>query len=370
MASYASRVRSDIARWLEAGLIDGPTADALRRDVEANERRSLSFGSILAMMAALLFGAAILIFVAANWEAIPRLVRVAALFAVILAGYVGGAVLKTRDHAAIGEALWIVAAAAFGGSIALIGQMYHLSGDEASALLTWGAGTALAAVALRSNPLTVVSVGIADAWLFLKWGGYFRHTEFPHLLAVMAVVLFAISFWTRSQAARHLIILSILSYLVLFAMDHNTLQVAVPLVVVSGLLFAAAILAADPVDKIVQLGGRLPLHALIGFLCGLAMIQFELADEASYNSGFAFASAVALAGIVAAIMLGGRESRGLRWVAYAGFAFELAIIYVVMLQSMLDTAGFFLAAAVLLGILALVIIRIEKRMKAPEGAKA
>jgi uncharacterized membrane protein len=62
----------------------------------------------------------------------------------------------------------------------------------------------------------------------------------------------------------------------------------------------------------------------------------------------------------------------LRWVAYAGFAFELAIIYMVMLQSMLDTAGFFLAAAVLLGILALVIIRIEKRMRSPsvEGAAA
>ncbi|TGR60431.1 DUF2157 domain-containing protein, partial [Mesorhizobium sp. M2D.F.Ca.ET.223.01.1.1] len=83
------------------------------------------------------------------------------------------------------------------------------------------------------------------------------------------------------------------------------------------------------------------------------------------NSGFAVASIVALAGIVAAIMLAGRESRGLRWLAYAGFAFELAIIYSVTLQSMLDTAGFFLAAAVLLGILALVIIRIEKRMKAP-----
>jgi uncharacterized membrane protein len=372
MASYSSRVRADIARWRQAGLIDASTADVLARDIEANERRSLSFGSILAMMAALLFGAAILIFIAANWEAIPRLARVAALFAIILAGYVGGAVLKTRDHAAIGEALWIIAAAAFGGSIALIGQMYHLSGDEASVLITWGAGTALAAVALRSNPLTVASVGIADAWLFLKWFDYLKRTEFPHLFVVMALVLFAISFWTRSQAARHLIILSVIFYLVLLAMDHNTLQVAIPLVVVSALLFAAAIFAAGPVDRIVQLGGRLPLHALIGFLTGLAMIQFELADEASYNGGFAIASPVALAGIVAAIVLGGRESRGLRWVVYAGFAFELAIIYVVMLQSMLDTAGFFLAAAVLLGVLALVIIRIEKRMKAPstEGAAA
>ncbi|TIT18019.1 MAG: DUF2157 domain-containing protein, partial [Mesorhizobium sp.] len=63
---------------------------------------------------------------------------------------------------------------------------------------------------------------------------------------------------------------------------------------------------------------------------------------------------------------------GLRWVAYAGFAFELAIIYVVMLQSMLGTAGFFLAAALLLGTMALVIIRVEKRMNTPrsEGALA
>lgn len=372
MASYSSRVRADIARWLQAGLIDASTANALTRDVEANQRRSLSFGSILAMMAALLFGAAVLIFVAANWEAIPRLARVAALFAIILAGYVGGAVLKTRDHAALGEALWIVAAAAFGGLIALIGQMYHLSGDETSALITWGAGTALAAVALRSNPLTVASVGIADAWLFLRGFDYFGRAEFPHLFVVMAIVLFAISFWTRSQTARHLIILSVIFYLVLLATNYETLQVAVPLLAMSALLFAAAIFAAGPVDRIVQLGGRLPLHALIGFIIGVAMIQFELANESGHNSGFAIASAIALAGIVAAIVLGGRESRGLRWVAYAGFAFELAIIYVVMLRSMLDTAGFFLAAAVLLGILALVILRVEKRMNAPsvEGAAA
>ncbi|RUT97968.1 DUF2157 domain-containing protein, partial [Mesorhizobium sp. USDA-HM6] len=84
MAGYATKVRTDIARWRDAGLIDAATADALTSDVAANERSSLSFGSILAMMAALLFCAAILIFVAANWEAIPRLARVAALFAVIL----------------------------------------------------------------------------------------------------------------------------------------------------------------------------------------------------------------------------------------------------------------------------------------------
>jgi len=370
MARYSTRVRADIARWREAGLIDTPTAESLARDVVANERASLSFGSILAMMAALLFGAAILIFVAANWETIPRLARVAALFAVILGGYVGGAVLKSRDHAAIGESLWIVAAAAFGGSIALIGQMYHLSGDEASALVTWCAGTTLAAVALRSNPLTVAAVGIADAWLVLKGFGFYWHAGFPHLFIVMAVLLFAVSFWTRSQAARHLIILSVILYVVLLATDHDTLQVSIPLVVVSAALFGLSVVVGDAIDRVLQLGGRLPLHALLGFLTGMALIQFDLADDSARNGGFAIASVVALAGIVGAIVPAGRESRGLRWLAYAGFAFELAIIYGVTLQSMLDTAGFFLAAAVLLGILALVIIRVEKRMKAPVGKGA
>ena len=151
-----------------AGLIDQAAGAAILGDAEANERKSLSFGSVLAVMAALLVGAAILVFVAANWEAIPRLARVGSLFAVLMAGYVGGAVLKLYDHSAIGEAVWLVAAAAFGAAIALISQMYHLSGDETEAILTWCIGTGIAAAALRSGPLTIAAVGLAGFWLFSR----------------------------------------------------------------------------------------------------------------------------------------------------------------------------------------------------------
>lgn len=363
MAGYSSRVRKDIARWVEAGLIDASTAARLASDVADNERRSLSFGSILAMMAALLFGAAILIFVAANWEALPRIARVAMLFAIIAGGYVGGALLKMRDRPAIGEALWIVAAAAFGGSIALIGQMYHLAGDEASALVTWGAGTALAALALRSNPLTVAAVGIADAWLVLSLTGSFsfsRGVDVPQFFVIASLALFALSFWTRSQPARHLIILSLIFYVAVLAVDGDLIWMSAALSAVSACAFAAAVIAPEPVDRIVQLGGRLPLHALIGFLTGIMMIQFELADD----HGFAVAAAVALAGIALAIVFAGRDSRGLRWIAYVAFALELCFIYAVTMQSMLGTAGFFLAAAAILAVLAFIIVRVEKRMNA------
>lgn len=369
MASYSARVRKDIARWSEAGLIDLSTAARLTRDIEENERRSLSFGMVLAMMAALLFGAAILIFVSANWEAIPRLARVAMLFALILAGYVGGAAAKTRGHGVAAEALWVVAVAAFGGSIALIGQMYHLSGDEASALVTWGAGTALAALVLRSGPLTLVAVGIADAWLSMSlMGGFRRLTSFEtaRFFVPALLVLFCLSFWTRSRPARHLIILSLIFYVAALAVDGDPVGISAGLAVASAGVFAIAVLAPQAADRIVRLGGRLPLHALVGFLTAMAIIQFELAD----GRGFAIAAAVTLAGIAAAIVLAGHGSRGLRWLAYVGFGFELCLIYAVTMETMLGTAGFFLAAAVTLAILAFVIVRIEKRMKTPaaEGA--
>ncbi|WP_269930004.1 DUF2157 domain-containing protein [Aminobacter sp. HY435] len=359
MASYATKVKKDIARWVESGLVDGATADTLVRDVETRERSGLDFGSILAIMAALLFGAAILILVAANWEAIPRAVRVAALFAVILAGYVGGAAIKLRGNLGFGEALWLVAAAAFGGSIALIGQMYHFSGDEASAVLTWGIGTAIAAAALRSHALTVAAVGIADAWLVLKGFEFFRREAFPHLFPVLMAVLWGLSLWTRSMAARHLIVLSLIFYALLLALHYDTFEIATVLAVVSAAVLAVAALAPVQVEHILQLGGRLPLHGLIGFLTGIGILQVDLADD----GGFVVASAIALAVIAAVIVFLGRESRALRWIAYLGFAFQLAIVYGVTVGSMLGTAGFFFAAAVILAGLAYAIIRIERRMR-------
>ena len=373
MAGYSSRVRKDVKRWLDAGIIDVITAEAISRDVDATERRSLSFGSVLAIMAALLLGAAILVFVASNWEAIPRIARVALLFAIIFAGYVGGAMLKLNDHAAIAEAVWLVAAAAFGGSIALVAQMYHLSGDQNQAILTWCLGTTVAAAALRSGPLSMAAVALASAWLFFRGAEFWRATDFPYAFIVIAAVLWLVSYWTRSAAARHLLLLSLVFFAVMLAIEHEIIATAVVLAAISALVFAAAVASPDPVDRIVQIDGMLPFHALVGFLTGIFMIQLDLAGENGASGTFALAAAAGLAGIVAAVVLAGRESRGLRWLAYAGFGTELCLVYGVLIQDMLGTAGFFLAAGAILAVLAFAIIRIEKRMKAPglaEGAAA
>lgn len=369
MASYSSRVKKDVTRWIELGFIDKAAGDKIATDVEQHERRSLSFGNILAMMAALLLAAAILVLIAANWEAIPRVARVLALFAIMLAGYVGGAVLKNTGHPGIAEAVWVVAAATFGGAIALIGQMYHLSGDETAVILVWSIATALAAAALQSGPLTVCAVGLGAAWLFFAGFDIWSNKEVPLTYPLLVAAFWGVSLWTGSKAARHLLLLSLIFYVVLLAIDYDLLTIALALALVSAALFALAVYFPDLVERIVQLDGRFPVHCLIGFLTGALILQAWLLDD---TGEFAISAIVIIAGIVGALLLAGRESRGLRWIAYIGFTLELIIVYVMLAGTMLGTAGLFLMAGVALGLVAFFIIRIEKRMNTPaiEGASA
>ncbi len=358
MVAYATRVKRDIARWVEADLIDADAGRRISADVDANAASQLSFGAVLAMMAAALFAAAILIFIAANWEAIPRLARAGMLFALILAGYGGGALLKLRDREAFGEAAWIVAAAAFGASIALIGQMYHLSGDEAQAVLVWCIATALAAAALRSGALTVGSVLLGAAWLLMTASRNWWDVEMPVAYLLLAVVLYLLSFWTQSRVSRVLLVLSLYLFaVVLYVKTDEAIEVAVVLAGLSAGLFAAACLFPRDAEKVLRLGSALPVLALLGFLTGVGIVQVDLIEE----PGFVVPSIAAFAGIVAALLIGGRENRRLRQLAYAAFIFQLGFIYVVMMGSMLDTAGFFVVGGISLSLLAWLIARLERR---------
>jgi uncharacterized membrane protein len=288
------------------------------------------------------------------------------IFIVLVGGYCGGAILKSRDHSALAEGLWVVAAVAFGGGIALIGQMYHLSGDEAAALFVWGAGTAFAAAALRSGPLTAGAVMLAATWMayVAVEGGPGRAV--PLTYPLYAAALWAVSLWTASISARHLILLSLMLFATLLYVEDEQLWVPLLLAAVSAGVFAFAALRPERAGRLSGLGNGLAVQGLLGFIAGMSVIQIEL-YEGSY---FLLIAVVVFAGIVAALLLAGRDNRMLRWLAYAGFIFELGFVYSMLLGTMLGTAGFFLAAGLSLAVLAWLIGRVERRMAAPPARKA
>lgn len=365
MASYINRLQQDIRRWVESGLIDEATGRRLSDDVTRHSGRTISFGKVLAIMAAILMGASILLFVGANWDAIPRIARVTGLFALIAAGFLGGALVKARGHDVFGECLYLLGTAAFGGGIALVGQMYHLSGDETQAVLTWCVATMIAAFMLRSALLTNVSAVLAIVWLCMRAFDWSGHTPFPYEYLGLGALIAAVSYWTGAAAARHLLLLSVFLYAMLLGQETSQATVGVTLALLSAAVFLAAYFAPDDVEKIARLGGPYPAHSLVGFLVGIGMVQVEMID----NFGPMLVSTlIAFGGIVAALLMRGRQSRLMRWIAYAAFTIELAFLYLVTLGTMIDTAGLFLFSGVALAAVAYFIIRVERRISVTGGA--
>ncbi len=278
----------------------------------------------------------------------------------ILAGYVGGALFKARDHGALGEAAWIVAAAAFGGGIALVSQMYNLSGDEADGVLVWCVGTGFAAAALRSGPLTAGAVLLGGTWMAIAVTGANRYGGMHLYYFLIAAVLWAVSLWTGSRPARHLILLSLVLYAILYQFERDAVWASALAAAFGAAALALATLRPRLAERLSGMEEGLAVDGFIAFAACLGVIQVEKSDSGL----FLLLVCLIFAGIVAALLLGGRDNRLLRWLAYAAFGAELFYVYVELLGSMLGTAGFFLAAGVVLAVLAWVIARLERRLAA------
>ncbi len=374
MSRYANAVKVDIQRWIGRGLIDQATGDRLADDIDANAAGGLSFGNVLAIMAALLVGAAILLFIAANWEAIPRIGRVAALFAVLFASFTGGALLKAQGREGFGEALYLLGCVTFGGAIALVGQMYHLVGDERLAVLVWCIlGALIPAAALRSHVLTNAAVVLAVVWLVLGLDFNVNPGGPDWRYLGLGGMIWIVSLWTGSTVARHLLLLSLVLFGFLaglegdwFSNDNRMVVAGTAMAIISAIIFIAAWLAPDQVERFAKLGGPYPVHPMIGFLVGIGMIQSQIAED---FGPMLVTSLVAFAAIVAALLMRGRQSRLMRWLCYIAFIIELFTVYVITLGTMIDTSILFLLSGVALAAVAWFITRVEKRMAQP-GASA
>lgn len=161
MPSYKERLERDLDRWIEQGLAPAENRAAMLQSIPEGAR--MDAASALAWVGAVLAGVAVIAFVAANWDALPRLAR----FALVLILYGGGAAAAAwlsragRPNAANG--LLTFAAFAFAAAIGLTGQIFDIVGDERTAL--YGAGVAAAALALagRGSGPAIAALGFVGA---------------------------------------------------------------------------------------------------------------------------------------------------------------------------------------------------------------
>jgi len=181
----ADTARVILARY---GLVPGESVVTLRRS---------KIVAVFTVLAAILIGVGVILVMSANWEQIPRFVRLAILMAATLGFYYFGYRLAydRRTYPIAGAALLLIGALIWGASIFLIGQMYHLGGGEGgeggetTATLYWFIGVLPLAYILRSRLQLGLALLIGTTWLMLAQTSVpDAQIVFPRFLAVGALL--------------------------------------------------------------------------------------------------------------------------------------------------------------------------------------
>lgn len=176
-------VEREAPRWVDQGIVTREQAD---RILGLYEDKKHAIG-LLPILGSVLVGLGILSFIAANWQDIPQLLRLALLALVMCGFYAGGEMATRRRGQKLGIALVGLGVISFGAGIILIGQMFHLVAYNAGSFILWAAAGALAAYLYRSRYLYLLALLLFDAaqvYSVTSFGG-FSYTAFVLMVAAL-----------------------------------------------------------------------------------------------------------------------------------------------------------------------------------------
>lgn len=186
-------LRREARRWLDEGLIEPFQAERiLSRYGTSLDAAGPSALGLLTGLAGLFAGLALLLLVSANWEQLPRLARFAGLVAVtaVLNGW--GVLRLARTGS--GGGLLFLGGFAYGASIMLIGQMYHLGEHFPNGLLLWALGLVPLTLLSGGRLLALQGLAVAVAWMLLEY-----RFGAPWLMPLFLAVAFWVA-WRRRVA--------------------------------------------------------------------------------------------------------------------------------------------------------------------------
>ncbi len=314
-------------------------------------------------LAAVLLAAAILLVVASNWEAIPRLVRVGGILALIWVVHIAAARMLARGATAAAGGLLVIGAMSFGGAISLVGQMYHLSGDQQTVMYLWFAIATVSAILFRSGAVTVVAG-------FLSWASFAVYLQDndthwigldPWMAPIMAVIVIALVRYTGAERARHLAYLLLIGWLAWLYTLYEEITVALAFAIGGMVGFVVTAAPMTRIAYLVRSAGAAP--AFYSFLVA-ALGFFLLHTETEADWRLAVLGAVTLAASVLAIVLHGRDNGAVRYLAYVTFAAEMLYLASVTIGSILGTSSLFLFSGLVVALVAWLVIRLERRFSA------
>jgi uncharacterized membrane protein len=195
---------ADIVKIQEAGLITREQREQIVRHFKLKEPGN-RFLAIISFVGAVLVACGIILLIAANWDDIPRGIKIGAALALMLGAHAGGWYLREirGDQKIAGEALHLVGTGLFLGNIALLGQIYNLSSRAPNAILLWVLGIAAFPWLLRSKAQHLVTLLAFGLWFGMEinepgsliyFGG---GAQIILLFALLGLAFLGLGYWLR-----------------------------------------------------------------------------------------------------------------------------------------------------------------------------
>ena len=247
--SFRHELRHEAELWQADGLIDAGQYQQLAERYQFNTLDTVArdrFVSILLGLGSILIGLGIITFVAANWQEIPRIIKVTLLLSLFIGVNIAGFYLWRRSPSTqhrLGQGLLLLGALILGANMALMGQMFHINAPVYELLLAWGIGVIAMAYSLRSTPLGILAIILIGSGYWSFWGTVIYQSWLlslqelswstligQHMPLIASLLFVPLAYWCRSAVifalAATIVVLALVANLQFFPATDWLLAIA------------------------------------------------------------------------------------------------------------------------------------------------
>jgi uncharacterized membrane protein len=212
-----------LVRWRSAGVLDEATESAIRRYEESQAKPSgRRWQVILALvMGGILLGAGVLLFVAAHWDEVSPLVRLALVMAMLALFHVAG--ILTREHfSGFATTMHVLGTVSCGAAISLVGQIFNMQEHWPAAVMLWAICAAAGWWLLGDEFQQTLALMLVPAWLLCELGDRASVYNGANVFLCRIIAVLGVVYLTAFLHSRRRVV-----YGILFAVGCVTLIVSV-----------------------------------------------------------------------------------------------------------------------------------------------
>jgi hypothetical protein len=164
-------LREESSKWVEEGIISPEIRDGILSGYASSKK----LPAVIWALGVTMIGLGVLSFIAANWDALGRGVKIALIVGLYSASVAGACYCEMRNRKTAAETLVFLSGFLLMGGIALMSQVFHISGTVESLLLTWLVVYIPTFLTVRSLPVFMLYETVTLFYLNMEFINYYDH---------------------------------------------------------------------------------------------------------------------------------------------------------------------------------------------------